>query len=288
MGSFGKRSRFVLLRFVRFDDANAGDAFGEAAGEVRRHLAALLEHRPRGLERPVQNATEKDDRGEDDQSELGAEIKENADRDRRGEQSPHQLNQPRSHEISNPLGVIHDARDDDSGLRAVEIRDGQPLDVFVDFLSEIGNRFLCGETENLRECVIGDGADGCGDAGDEHDLSKEIEPVMDDHAVDQVFGRAGENDAGEPVDHHQRQAESEPSACGPHDVARIAQKRHHVGAVEFSFRLVRHRSGHSTRQWGTGAPPVRTGEAPVPHERTAIAQSGSKLASDKKRITVSR
>ena len=107
---------------------------------------------PQDLERIHQRAAENQQNDQRRDRQLPIDVKQNADRDRRGDDAAEDLAEARADEISDSLGVVHDPRDQLPALCRVEIRDRQPFDVrCCTRLSHIGDRPLRGDAEDLRK-----------------------------------------------------------------------------------------------------------------------------------------
>ena len=90
-----------------------------------------------------------DDKRDDGQ--LPVQPEQHAEAENGGHQAPHELHQTRAHKIPDPVGIAHDARDQDAGLRRVEVTNRQADDMRLDPLAHVGNRPLRSDAEDLRE-----------------------------------------------------------------------------------------------------------------------------------------
>ena len=95
----------------------------------------------------------------------------------------------------------------DAGLRRVEVADRQPRDVRLDAPAHVGDRALRGDAEHLRERERGDRLDERRGAGRHRERHEQVRPPLADDVVDEELRGGGQDEAGEPVDEHQRQPE---------------------------------------------------------------------------------
>ena len=86
-----------------------------------------------------------------DDREPPVQIEQHGKAENRGDEAARELDEPGADEVPNALRVAHDARDQDAGLRGVEVADGQPHDVRLHALAHVGDRALRSDTEDLRE-----------------------------------------------------------------------------------------------------------------------------------------
>ena len=150
---------------------------------------------------------------------MPVEIHQHGDRDRCCDDGTEQLTEARSHQVSDPLGVVHDAGDELAALCGVKIRDREPLDTLLDPLAHLGDGPLGGDAEHLGEGEAGNALDEGRNAychGDPFDQG--VIPFREDFVAD-VFGRGREHHPGEAGDQHQDRAQGEAPAGVPDDLA---------------------------------------------------------------------
>ena len=148
--ALGEDHLFALLGRVGLDDADAAERFGEPAGHLRVDLAALAEQRPQPLERHRHPAAEGAEDQDRHRGQLPVEIKKDAERERGRHDRSRQLHDAGADEIPDAFGVGHDPRDEDAGLRRVEVPDRQAHHVRLDVLPHFGDGALAGHAEHLR------------------------------------------------------------------------------------------------------------------------------------------
>ena len=212
---------FALFRHVRFHDADAAQRFGQPSRHLRVDLAALAEERAQALERGCHPAAERAEDQDRDHRQLPVEIEQDDERDRRGQDRSGELHEARADEIPDAFRVGHDARDEDAGLRRVEIADRQAHDVRLDLFAHLGDRALRRDAEHLRVRERGRRIDDRRRAGGHGELRQQLPMALLDHVVHQVLRRRRQHEAGEAVDEHQAEAESEPLAVRPDQPARF-------------------------------------------------------------------
>ena len=82
-------------------------------------------------------------------------------------------------------------------------------------------------------------------AGGQGELRQQIPVAFDDDIVHQVFGRERQDEAGEPIDHHQREAQAEPVRC-----AQMSPRASsHAPAVSFDLGLAAGLPGAVAGAW---------------------------------------
>ena len=86
-----------------------------------------------------------------DERELPVQVEQHAERDDGGHQAPGQLHDAGADEVADAVRVVHDARNQDAGLRRIEIADRQARHVHLHALPHVGDRALRGDTEHLRQ-----------------------------------------------------------------------------------------------------------------------------------------
>ena len=183
----------MLLGGVGLDDADAGEAFRQPPGDVAIHLAALLEHRTRGRERPEHDSGEGEERQEDHRRQTRAEMEEEERREAGRDDAAEDLREPGADEIADSFGVVHDARDEHAGLGRVEVADRQALHVLLQPRAQIGDRALRGDAEDLRERVVGDAAEEGHARAHQRQLRQQRDVSFREHVVDRaastMYGR---------------------------------------------------------------------------------------------------
>ena len=102
----------------------------------RPESSALIFERSRKSGRSVLKARMHDEReerqhAERDQGQLGVEVEEDAERQHRGDHAADGVDQAGAHQVADPLGVVHHAREQGARLGAVEVADRQPADVLL-------------------------------------------------------------------------------------------------------------------------------------------------------------
>ncbi len=130
--ALGEDELFALLGGVGLDDPDAAERLVQPAGDLGVDLAALAEERPQAVEGERHRAAERGQRDERREREPPVQIEEDAERDHGGDDAAGELDEAGADEVADAFGVRHDARDQDAGLRRVEIADRQPGDVRLD------------------------------------------------------------------------------------------------------------------------------------------------------------
>jgi hypothetical protein len=198
----------------------------------------FAEERAQSLEGDRHGAAEHRERDEGRQRQPPVQVEQNAERDDRGDDAADELHEAGADEVPDAFGVAHDARNQDAGLRRVEISDRQARDVRLDAAAHVGDGALGGHAEHLRNREGGDRLDDRRGAGDQRERQQQIRLVPADDVVYQVLRRRRQHHADEPVDEHQREAEREPASAGQDELARLAP-----GGGRGDFLLWRLRSG---------------------------------------------
>ena len=83
----------------------------------------------------------------------------------------------------------------------------------LDVLAHVGDRALRGDAEHLRQDERRDRLHDRRAAGDQRERHQQLCLLLADDVVDQILGRRRQDEAGEPVDEHQDQAERQPAAA---------------------------------------------------------------------------
>ena len=242
--ALGEDDLLALLGGVGLDDPDAAERLGEAAGDFGVDLAALAEQRPQRAERERHPAAED---AEDDQRDGGqppVQPEQHAHAEHGGDEAADELHEAGADQVPDAFGVGHDARDQDAGLRGIEVADRQPHHVRLHALAHVGDGALRGDAEDLRQPERGDGLhDGRG-AGRERERQQQIGAVLADHFVDQPLGRRRQHQSGEAADEHQHEAEAEAPAVRPDELARFAPRG--CGADLLFLRGVHREGSHDT------------------------------------------
>ena len=140
-----------LLDVVGLDDAHAPEGLGEPPRDLGVDLAAARGTGGRSREKRHRHRRPEDH--EDEQGHRGeapVQVEQHADAEARGHEPARELGQAGPHEVADALGVGHHPRDEDAGLRGVEVADGQPRDVPLHPLAHLGDGALRRHPEHLR------------------------------------------------------------------------------------------------------------------------------------------
>ena len=177
------------LGHVDLHQTHAADRLGEPAGDFGVDRAAFAEERTEARERLHHHRAEREQDEQRGARQLPVQIEQNDDRDQRRHDAAEELNQPRADEIAHALGVAHDARDQNAGLRRVEVRDRQTQHVRLHALSHFGDRALRGDAHDLRERERGGRLNDRGAGGGRGERHEQVRPVLSDDVVDQELRR---------------------------------------------------------------------------------------------------
>ena len=115
---------------------------------------------------------------------------------------PGELHQAGTDEVADAFRVAHHARDQDAGLRLVEVAHRQVRDVLVDGAPHLGDGRLRRDAEELRQRVRRHRLHQRRGAGDERDRHQQLGPALGEDVVDQVLRRGRQHEAAQPVDQH--------------------------------------------------------------------------------------
>ena len=222
----------ALFGDVRLDDTDAAEGFSEAAGNLRGDLAALAKERPKAPERHDHPRREDRKHDDTDDGELPVQIEQHAERDDGRHEAARQLNDTDPDEIADAIGVVHDAGDQHAGLRRIEVTDGKARDVPLHALAHVRDGALRRHAEHLRQAKMTSRVDQRGGGGGQRQRNQQVCPSLADDVVDEKFGRGGKDEAGKPVDEHQREAERQPATMGPDQLPGLGPG---VGDVVFRF-----------------------------------------------------
>src|ERR1051326_6592024 len=226
----------TTFRPIPFYDPNPPERLRQTAGHVGVDLAALAKQRPQPRKRVRHPPAEQREDQDRERGELPVQPEQHAQRDGRRDQAADELDQPRPNEIPNAFGVGHDARNQDAGLRRVEVGDGQAQHERLNRLAHLGDRALRRDAEDLRERKRADRLHDRRDADRQRDQSQQVGPMLADDLVDQIPRRPGEHEPGNAIDQHERQPEPEAAAVLPHELPRFDPR---VAVIGFRF-LVSH------------------------------------------------
>ena len=136
-------------------------------------------------------AAERDERGERQQPVQVEQMPSAIRRD----DAAGELDEAGADQVPDAFGVVHDAGDQDAGLRRVEIAHRQPRDVRLDPPAHVGDRALRGDAEHLRQRERGDRLDERRRPGRERQRHEQLGAALPDHVVDQVLGGGGKDQA---------------------------------------------------------------------------------------------
>ena len=215
MRAFGEHQLLALLRGVGLDDPNAAKRLGKPAGHLGVDLAPFAEQRSKAFERRGHTAAKRAENHERDQRESPVQIHQDTERNDGRQNRAGQLNQSGPDQVSDAFRVGHDPRDQDAGLRAVEVPDRQSQHVRFDFLPELGDRSLGGNAQHLRiEKRRRRSHNRCG-TGRQSKGRKKVPILLADDVVHEVLGRRGEHEIRQAADDHQEQTECQTPAMRP-------------------------------------------------------------------------
>ena len=110
---------------------------------------------------------------------------------------PIELHEAGADQVPDAFGVGHDARDQDAGLRRVEVADRQPRDVRLDPAPHVGDRALRGHAEHLRQREGRDRLDERRGAGRQRERHQQLGALLPDDVVDQVLRGRRQHEARE-------------------------------------------------------------------------------------------
>ncbi len=221
MHAFGEHDLLALLGGIRFDDANAAKRLREPPGDLGVDLAPLAEDRPQLLEGVPHHPAEGPENDERDERELPAQIEQHGEREHGGDETAGQLHESRAHQVTDAVRVGHDARDEDAGLRGVEVADRQMRYVLVDGSAHLRNRALGGDPEHLGQRERRDRLNESRRASGERNRHQQVVPPPAEDVVDEQLGRAGQHETRQPVDQHHGETKAEPAAARPDESARL-------------------------------------------------------------------
>src|SRR5207247_7251429 len=114
------------------DEAESAKRLAEPARHLGVELATLPEQRPQRGKRERHAAAEAPENEDRDRREPPVQEEEDDQRRRSREQAADQLHQSRADEVTDALGIGHDARDEDAALGGIEVADRQTQDVRLD------------------------------------------------------------------------------------------------------------------------------------------------------------
>ena len=186
---------FALLGGVGLDDADAAERFVQPAGHLGVDLSALAEERPQAVERQRHRAAECGQRAERRERQPPVQVEENDERDDGRDDAAGELDEAGADDVADAFGVRHDARDEDAGLRRVEVADRQPRDVRLDAPAHVGDRALRRDAEHLREREGRHRLDDRRRAGGERQRHQHLRSALADDVVDQELGGRGQDQA---------------------------------------------------------------------------------------------
>ena len=221
MRAAGEDDLLPLLDGVGLHDADAAEGLSQSSRNLGIDLSPFAEDRAQPGEAVRHRGAEEKEDEEGQAREPPVQIEEPPQRDGRGQQSPRQLHQPGPDEVPDPFGVGHHARDQNPGLRGVEVADRQARDVGHDPLAHLGDRPLRGDAEHLRKAETGGRLHDRGhqpDAGQQEQL---VDPTIGNDVVHDVADHRGHHEPGQTADEDQDQPECEPIPIAPQQRARL-------------------------------------------------------------------
>ena len=124
MHALGKDELFTLLGGVGLDDPDPSERLVQPASHLGIDLPALAEEWPKAVEGERHRAAEGGQRPKRREREPPVQIKEDPERDHGGHDAAGELDEAGADDVTNTLSVRHDPRDQDAGLRRVEIAYG--------------------------------------------------------------------------------------------------------------------------------------------------------------------
>ena len=223
--ALGENQFFPPLSRIRLDDAHARQGLIQAPGDLRIDLASLDENGTQPREGKRHHARKRQENDQREHRQAPVESEEPGEGDRGSDQATRQLDQSRSDEISDAVGIGHDARNQHARLGGVEVRHRQASHVLLHGLPHVRDRSLGRDAEDLGEGKgrtrlherrhQRDGSEnreklGPGPSGDRAQEAR----LIADHIVDQHLGQVGHNQPGGPVDQHHGHAQHQTLAVG--------------------------------------------------------------------------
>ena len=212
MNAAGEHEPLARLGGVHFHKPDAADRFREPACDLGVDRATFAEQWTQALEGECHHPAEGQQHDERRRRQRPVEIKEDREGEGGREKAAEELNETGADEVAYAFGVGHDARDEHARLCRIEVRDGQTKDVRLDALPHLGYRPLRGHAHHLRQREGGDRLHDRGEHGEAGERHQQVGAVFSDDVVDEDLGRPRQDEAGEPVDDHERQADREGDA----------------------------------------------------------------------------
>ncbi len=210
------REYLILARFsgVGLDDADAPEGLREAAGDFCGDFSALAEQRSNALERQRHADGKQGQHDDADGGQAPVQIEQHAQRDDGGHQPARHLHNAGADEIADAVRVVHDARNQDAGLRLVEVANREPRDVRLHAGAHVGDGLLRRHAQHLRQREGSRRINQGGRPHGEGQRNQELAALMTDDLVDEVFCRGRRNQPCQPAHEHQDHSQGQPRSMG--------------------------------------------------------------------------
>ena len=146
------------------------------------------------------------------------------EREQRCEDAADEIHQAGADQVAHTLHVVHDAGNQGAGLIGIVVGHRQPADMLLHLAPQFGDQALAFFGKQLGEGERGDALNDGGGENSAHDPFEQVYLVLIDHIVDQEFRGARQDQAAQPADDHQQEAEREFAAARPDEFLEEGQR----------------------------------------------------------------
>ena len=209
----GEHASFPGFGMIALDHADAGEGFGETAGDIGVDLAALAEDGADAAEGFGEAERANDDEEQREAGQQRADAEQDDEREQRRQDAADEFHQAGADQVAHAFHVVHDAGDQGAGLVGIVVGHRQPADVLLHLAPQLGDQSLALLGKQLREGERGDALNDGGGENRADDPFQQVDLVLVDHVIDQKLGGAGQDQAAQPADDHQQEAEREFAAA---------------------------------------------------------------------------
>ena len=238
---------FSIFGAVGFDDTDAVEGLAQPPRHVGVDLLPFAED---GAEPPERIRHHRAEGGQDQQRDhrhLPVEIDQIAEGERRRKDTADEQHDAGADEVADAVGVGHNTRDQHAALGVVEEADRQADDVVMHPFAHLHDGPLRRHADHLRQRKRRDGLHQRRRADGQRQQQQQIEPVVGQDVVDEPLETRRQDEAAEPANDHQHEAEGELLPVRPHQPPRLRPRRGQRQGL-FLFLLF-----HNTnRSWGQG------------------------------------
>src|SRR5262249_26473867 len=134
-----KHALLAVFGVVSLDHANPAQRFGESSRHLGVDLSPLAKNRTNRLKSFLKRQSETEQEPEGQRRHQRTDPEQHNQRNTRGEQSTYKIYKASADQVTHAFHITHDSRYQNTALGRIVERHGQPPDMRLYFLSQLGN-----------------------------------------------------------------------------------------------------------------------------------------------------